>query len=96
MALGRRKLRGRGGSIRFEKGDTLGGTASLLLLNQIGGGVRGKSQVTRRRGNSAGRVFGKIFTFLLLLFSFGALFVLGWDLIEEFIRTQVMPYMNGG
>lgn len=96
MALGRRKLRGRGGSIRFEKGDTLGGTASLLLLNQIGGGVRGRTQMARRRSGSAGRVVGKIFTFLLLLIGFGALFVLGWDLIEAFIRTEVMPYLNEG
>ena len=95
MALGRRRLRGRGGSIRFEKGDTLGGTASLLLLNQIGGGVRGKSQIARRRGSLAGRVFGKVFTFLLILIGFGALLALGWDCIEEFLRTQVLPYMNG-
>ena len=96
MALGRRKLRGRGGSIRFEKGDTLGGTASLLLLNQIGGGVRGRTQMARRRGGSAGRVVGKIFMFLLLLIGFGALFVLGWDLIEAFIRDEVMPFLNAG
>lgn len=95
VALGRRKLRGRSGSIRFEKGDTLGGTASLLLLNQIGGGVRGKSQVGRRRAGSAGRVLGKILSFLLLVVGVGALFLLGWDWIEEFIRVQVLPYLNG-
>ena len=96
MALGRRRLRGRGGSIRFEKGDTLGGTASLLLLNQIGGGVRGKSQMARRRGGVAGRVLGKVFTSLLLAIGLGALFLLGWDLIEAFVRTEVLPYMEGG
>ena len=96
MALGRRKLRGKGGSIRFEKGDTLGGTASLLLLNQIGGGVKGRSQIGRRRGGAAGRVLGKVFTFVLLVVGLGALFLIGWDLIEEFIRTQVVPFMNGG
>ena len=95
VALGRRRLRGRGGSIRIENGDTLGGTASLLLLNQIGGGVRGRSQGARRRGNSAGRVVGKVLTFLLLLISLGALFILGWDLIEEFVRTQVTPFFSG-
>ncbi len=87
MALKRRKLRGRGKSIRLDKGDTLGGTASLLLLDQIGGGTGGGGTIGRRRSSPVGRAMRGLATWSVILLTAAALVVLGWDWLEDGVKA---------
>ena len=93
MASRRRRLRGSGKSIRLEKGDTLGGTASLLLLDRIGGGGPAGSSLGRKRISPVARFFRGLMTWALILVTAAALIVLSWDWLEDGVRSlsSMMP-----
>jgi len=76
--------------IKFEKGDTLGGTAPLLMMNSIRPVPR-TSPGLRRFGRSKNGRFASAMSFLLLIVFVGAsifaLTALGWDQIQVWIDT---------
>lgn len=75
-------------NIKFEKGDTLGGTAPLLMMNSIRPGPR-TSPGVRRFGRTKQKKISSILSFLLMILflaaSIFALTVLGWDQIQIWI-----------
>ncbi|MEQ9491923.1 MAG: hypothetical protein RIM72_23320 [Alphaproteobacteria bacterium] len=75
-------------NIKFEKGDTLGGTAPLLMMNSIRPGPR-TSPGVRRFGRTRHRKISSVLSVLLMMLflaaSIFALTVLGWDQVQVWI-----------
>jgi len=65
--------------IKFEKGDTLGGTAPLIMLNQVRAGQAGRRFSRRRRDNRFLRALSTVFTVLLLAGAGLAVLALSWE-----------------
>ncbi len=81
-------------NIRFEKGDTLGGTAPLLLMNSISPGPRTSPSVRRFGRSRHGRISSFLRFLVIVLFvaaSIFALTVLGWDQVQDWLeRAQAL------
>ena len=76
--------------IIFEKGDTIGGTAPLLLMNQIKGG-RDARFITNRRGRKKGAGLGAWLSSIISVFVLIGLIAAGFNMFDwsdELIRFQ--------
>lgn len=76
--------------IKFEKGDTLGGTAPLLLMNSIRPVPRtspGLRRFGRNRHGGSSSVLGVFLTIIFVSASLFALAVLGWDKVADWVNN---------
>ncbi len=85
------KVFGKNKNIVFEKGDTLGGTAPLLLLNQVKGG-RDRRSITNRRGRKKGSSLG---AWLSTIITVVVLFTLIFAGLKMFSEVNQMDRFQG-